>query len=63
MVSHSTVVLLLRFAGIGLLIGAVVWLFTGDIDSPYLSLHVTGGCGGSSWLLPARRRRLSVHST
>jgi len=46
MPSRSTVVFLLRFAGIGLLIGAVTWLFTGDIDQPYHSLHVTGGWRG-----------------
>ena len=41
--SRSQWVLLLRFFGIGILLGSGVWLVTGNIDSPYVSLHLTGG--------------------
>jgi hypothetical protein len=44
---RSTWVWLLRVAGGGLIIGALVWLVTGDIDKPGLSLHIGGGTPGA----------------
>jgi len=36
----------LRLFAIGIVTGFLVWLVTGDIDKPWLTLHVTGGWKG-----------------
>jgi len=44
--SRSQWVFILRFLGVGLLGGAALWLFTGDIQQPVIALHIAGGWKG-----------------
>jgi len=49
---RSTWIWLLRIIGAVLIIGTSIWLVTGDIDTPYLELHVGGGrLGALLWIL------------
>ena len=44
---------ILRIAGVGLIAGAATWLITGDVESAYVSLHMSGGWRGVTVCLVA----------
>jgi hypothetical protein len=41
--SRSQWVWILRIIGVALLATVATWLITGDIDRPYVSIHLSGG--------------------